>query len=180
MKNLFKVALAVALVMSSSSLFAQKFGRINMQELIGAMSETKTATTNLEAYAKDLQDNLETMQVEFNTKYTEYTKNMNTLSDAVKQSKEKDMQDLQTRMQEFEQNARQDIQRKQNELLEPIIKKAQAAVTKIAKAGAYLGVFDTSIASLAYYDETLMTDIAPAVRKELGVTESPAAAAPAK
>lgn len=175
MKNLFKVALAVALVMSSSSLFAQKFGRINMQELIAAMPETKTAQTNIEAYAKDLSDNLETMQVELNTKYTEYSKNETTMSETVKQTKQKDMQDLSTRMQEFEQNARQDIQKKQNELLEPIIKKAKDAVDKVAKAGAYVGVFDTSIASLAYFDETAMTDLAPAVKKELGVVDAPAA-----
>jgi len=47
----------------------------------------------------------------------------------------------------------------------------------VAAAGGYLAVFDTSTGSLAYFDEASLTDIAPAVKKELGITDAPAAAA---
>ena len=48
--------------MGATSLFAQqKFGRINTQEIIVGMPETKEMQTNMEAYAKDLQDNLESV-----------------------------------------------------------------------------------------------------------------------
>ena len=42
MKKAIKLTLAVVLVMGATSLFAQKFGRINTQEIIMAMPETKT------------------------------------------------------------------------------------------------------------------------------------------
>ena len=44
----------------------------------------------------------------------------------------------------------------------------------------FLVVFDTSTGSLAYFDEATLTDVAPAVKKELGITDAPAAAPAAK
>ena len=43
-----------------------------------------------------------------------------------------------------EQAAQQDFQKRQNELLAPIIEKAKNAIDKVAAAGGYLAVFDTS------------------------------------
>lgn len=175
MKKILKLTLAIALLMGSTSLFAQKFGRINTQEIIMSMPETKTMQTNMEAYAKELQDNIETMNVEFNTKLQDFQKNFNTLTDIAKEMKEKDLNDLQARIREFQERAQQEYQKKQNELLSPIIEKAKNAIDKISAAGGYLVVFDTSTGSLAYFDEATLTDIAPEVKKELGITETPAA-----
>ena len=107
MKKAIKLTLAVALMLSASSLFAQKFGRINSQEILLAMPETKEMETNMQAYGKDLQDNLETITVEFNQKYLDFQKNFDTYSDAVKQLKQKELQELQNRREEFEQVAQQ-------------------------------------------------------------------------
>lgn len=75
MKKAIKLTLAVVLVMGSTSLFAQKFGRINTQEIIMAMPETKTMQENMDTFAKELSDNIETMNVEFNTKLQDFQKN---------------------------------------------------------------------------------------------------------
>lgn len=177
MKKAIKLTLAVALMMSSTTLFAQKFGRINTQEIIVAMPETKTMQENMETFGKSLQDDIETMSVEFNTKLQEFQKNFNTFSDAMKEMKQKDLNDMQTRIREFQESAQQQYQQKQNELLSPIIDKAKAAIDKVAAAGAYLFVFDTSTGSLAYFDEAGLTDISPEVKKELGIIDTPAAPA---
>ena len=174
MKKAIKLTLAVALVMGSTTLFAQKFGRINTQEIIMSMPETKAMQTNMETYAKELQDNIETMNVQ------DFQKNFNTLSDALKEMKQKELEDMRNRTQEFQERAQQEYQKKQNELLAPIIDKAKAAIDKVSAANAYTVVFDTSTGSLAYFDEATLTDIAPQVKKELGITDAPAAAAPAK
>ena len=89
MKKAIKLTLAVVLVMGATSLFAQKFGRINTQEIIMAMPETKTMQENMDTFAKELSDNIETMNVEFNTKLQDFQKNYNTFSDAIKEVKEK-------------------------------------------------------------------------------------------
>ncbi|MDE5691990.1 MAG: OmpH family outer membrane protein, partial [Alistipes sp.] len=150
MKKAIKLTLAVALMLSASSLFAQKLGRINSQDILLAMPETKEMETNMQAFTKDLQDNLETISVEFNQKLTDYQKNYSTYSDSVRQLKERELQELQNRRQEFEQVAQQDIQKKQQELLTPIIEKAKAAIDKVAKDNGYLAIFETG--SLAAYD----------------------------
>lgn len=173
MKKVIKLTLAVALTLSASSLFAQKFGRINSQEILLAMPETKEMETNMQAFYKDLQDNLETITVEFNQKYLDFQKNFDTYSDAVRQLKQKELQELQGRREEFEQIAQQEYQKKQQELLTPIIDKAKSAIDKVAKENGYLAVFETG--SLAAYDTEALTDLAPQVRKELGIAEGPAA-----
>ena len=190
MKKAIKLTLAVVLVMGATSLFAQKFGRINTQEIIMAMPETKTMQENMDTFAKELSDNIETMNVEFNTKLQDFQKNYNTFSDAIKEVKEKELNDMQTRTREFQERAQQDYQKKliemtkffsgDNELLAPIIDKAKSAIDKVAAAGGFLVVFDTSTGSLAYFDEATLTDVAPAVKKELGITDAPAAAPAAK
>ena len=110
MKKLIKLTLVVALVLGSSSLFAQKLGRINLEEIITLMPEYKEMMTNMEAYSKDLRDNLETIQVELNTKYNDFQKNKATYSEVTRQLKEKELTDLQNRLQEFYQSAQEDLQ----------------------------------------------------------------------
>ena len=164
MKKILKIVLTVAFVAGSTSVFAQKLGRINMQELVFAMPETAEMQKNLEAYQKELQDQLETIGVEFNNKLNEYTKQVSdknsTMSDSVRQLKEKELNDL----------------KKQGELLEPSIVKAQDAVKEVSKAGGYTVVYDTSVNAVAYFDEAVVTDILPAVKTKLGIKDTPAAA----
>ena len=170
MKKILKIALTVVIVAGSTSVFAQKLGRINMQELVFAMPETAEMQKNLEAYQKELQDQLETIGVEFNNKLNEYTKQVNDkaapMSDSVRQLKEKELNDLKNRYDEFVQVSQQDMQKKQGELLEPIIVKAQDAVKEVSKAGGY---------TVAYFDEAAVTDILPAVKTKLGIKDAPAA-----
>ena len=173
MKNFLKLTLAVVLMLSASSAFAQKFGRVDMSSVIGNMPEAKEAQTNLETYGKDLQDQLEQILVEYNTLYAEYEKNAATLTDSVRQLKERELMELQ-------QIAQQDMQKKQAEVLQPIYNKAQEAVNKIAKNGGYLAVFNTEgdnamAAGLAYFDKDALTDITAEVKKELGIVDAPAA-----
>ena len=109
MRKLSRLTLVAALVLCSTTLFAQKFGYINTQELIAAMPERDSAQVKLQNYTKELGTQLESIQVEFNNKYQEYQKSMSTLTEAVRQLKEKELQDLQTRYEEVQQMAQQDL-----------------------------------------------------------------------
>lgn len=174
MKKVLKLTLALAMMMSASSLFAQKFGRIDTSAILVAMPETKEMQSSMETFVASLRETLETMQVEYNNKVQEFQKNLNTWSEAISQVKQKDLVDLQGRIEEYQRAAAQDIQNKEIELRNPIIEKAKAAIDKVAAANGYLAVFDTSMGSLAYFDEAALTDIAPLVRAELGIKEEAA------
>ena len=134
------------------------------------MNEYKELQTQMEAYQKDLAAQAETIQVEFNTKYQEYQKNFETMTDAVKQLKEKELTDLQTRSQEFQQMAQQDMQKKYSDLMAPIETKAIEAINEVAKAGGYAVVFDMSAGPIIYFDEASVIDLGPEVKTKLGVS----------
>ena len=172
MKNVLKLTLAVVCVMFSTSLFAQKIGRINTQEIIINMNEFKEANTQLEAYAKDLSAQLETIQVEFNNKLQEYQKAESTMTDAVRQLKEKELTDLNTRIQEFQQVAQQDLQQKESEIMAPIYEKVKNTIDEVAKAGGYAAILPGG--ALVYADPAQVKDIGSEVKAKLGVT-TPAA-----
>ena len=172
MKKVLKLTLAVVCVMFSTSLFAQKIGYVNTDEIITNMKETQDAYTQLEAYAKDLQAQLETIQVEFNNKLQEYQNATETMTDAVRQLKEKELTDLNTRIQEFQQVAQQDLQKKENELMAPIYEKVKNTIDEVAKAGGYTIILPGS--ALIYIDAAQVKDIASEVKSKLGIT-TPAA-----
>ena len=179
MKKLLGLTLLAVAMFGISTASAQKMARINLQEVVVAMPEFEEAQKNLELFGRDLQEQMEQIQVEFNNKMADYEKNQATMAASIKQMKQQELQQLQQRFAEFQQIAQQDFQKKEAELLEPVQKKAQDAINKIAKANGYVAVFNTAVPSLVYFDESQLVDIAPIVKKELGIVDKPAAA-PAK
>ena len=179
MKKLLGLTLLAVAMFGISTASAQKMARINLQEVVIAMPEFEEAQKNLELFGRDLQEQMEQIQVEFNNKMADYEKNQATMAASIKQMKQQELQQLQQRYAEFQQIAQQDFQKKEAELLEPVQKKAQEAINKIAKANGYIAVFNTAVPSLVYFDEAQLVDIAALVKKELGIVDQPAAA-PAK
>jgi outer membrane protein len=179
MKKLLGLTLLAVAMFGISTASAQKMARINLQEVVIAMPEFEEAQKNLELFGRDLQEQMEQIQVEFNNKMADYEKNQATMAASIKQMKQQELQQLQQRYAEFQQIAQQDFQKKEAELLEPVQKKAQDAINKIAKANGYIAVFNTAVPSLVYFDEAQLVDIAALVKKELGIVDKPAAA-PAK
>ena len=174
MKKFLKLTLAVALMVSATAVNAQKIGRVDLAAIVTNMTEYKEATANLEAYGRDLQDQLEQIQVEFNKLYADYEKNVATYSDTVRQLKERELTELQQRFQDFQQLAQQDIAKKEAELMNPIYEKANEAVKQVSSAGGYIAIFSTTSdqpasAGLAYFDPAQLTDITTDVKAILGI-----------
>ncbi len=173
MKQLFKFIIVGAIVLTAGiNANAQnfKFGHINSQELLTAMPDRDSAEAKVKKHGQVIQDQLEELQVEFNKKYQDYVQKRATLTDAIREMKEKELQEMQQRAQDFQQNAEQDYQRFQAETMKPVIEKADAAIKKVAKANGFTYVFDISGGILLYYSEQ-STDILPLVKKELGITK---------
>lgn len=172
MKKILKLTLVVAAVLCSTSVFAQKLARVNTQEIFAVMPETKEMQQNLDAFGKELQEQLEQIQVEFNNRYAEFEKAQATMNPTVKQMKQAELNGLQQRYAEFQQIAQQDFAKKQQELAAPIQKKLDDAIAKIAKTAGYTAVFDAMM--FVYADAAQVVDINGAVKKELGITEAAA------
>ena len=178
MKTTIKILLAAALTLGATALFAQKFGRIDMQAVIQSMPEMTQVQANFEKAQKDYEDHLEGLQVELNNKVNDYQKVQATLSESSKQLKQRDIQDLQQRLQQYYQLAEEELQKTQTELMAPLYEKADAAIKKICKAEGIIVAF--TIGSMAYLDEAATIDITEKVKTEVGAVAAPAAAAAPK
>ncbi len=153
---------------------AQKFGYLDLQSVINAMPEMEQAKAQLEKEYRDIQNQLEEMQVEYNKKLQEYQNNMqlpdndpNKWSKAVLQLKEQELTDLQQRIYNFQTTAQQTLQQRQTELLQPIYDKVNAKVDSIAKAKKIIAVWTQE--NVYYVNKDMVIDLTPEVKKALGL-----------
>jgi outer membrane protein len=145
-----------------------KFGHIDIQQLIQVMPERTTAVGELEKTSKELEDMLGTMQTEFQTMIKDYTDKRETMSDLVKQAKEEDIQAKQQRIETFRTQSEQQLQQKQQDLMKPIINKADSCISVVAKEQGLIYVFDIS-SRVVLYKSNQSTDILPLVKKKMGI-----------
>ena len=132
------------------------------------MPESDSAQAKIESLAQEYQLQLEEMNVEFNKKYDEYLTKRDTYTNLIRQTKEADITEMQQRIQAFQQNADMDLQTQQQELLRPILEKANNAVRDVAEENGYLYVFDISRGNPIFWSEESV-DILPLVKAKLGI-----------
>ena len=129
MKKIFTL-LFVAFIAFGGSAMAQKtikLGHINSNELMQIMPGRDSAQAVLQKEMEDLEETLKSMSTELETRYNEYMAKQDAMSDLIKQTKQRELQDMQARAQEFQKNAEQQLQDRQAELLKPIIERARKA-----------------------------------------------------
>lgn len=146
-----------------------KFGHINTDELIRAMPEYDSAMAKLEKTRKELVNTLELMTVELNNKAETYNKESKTLTEIVRQTKEQELTDLQTRIQNFQTQAQTTLQEQQATLTQPIFSKVDKAIKDIGKEGGFIYIFDVSKGQVLYFDEARSTNILASVKTKLGL-----------
>ena len=170
MKNIMKL-LAVVMICLSTQSFAQtfKFGHVNTQEVIALMAETDSANVQLEKYGKSLDETLQGMDSEFRRKYEEYVQKQKDWLPAVLEAKEKELNEIQQRLQQFNQNAQREFEQKRQELFAPIFQKAREAIDKVGKANGFTYIFDTSAGSLVFINDNSSVNVLPLVKTELGI-----------
>lgn len=171
MKSLFKVILAagVLFLMANVTASAQKFGYIDLNELIDSMPEMEDVRVKFESFQQDLNDQYETMTVEHNNKFDDYIKNAETMSDAIRQVKEEELQSIRERITQFQENAQTMLYEERNRLMLPVLEKAQEAVQRVSRSNQFTAVFELSTQPLAYYDESAMTNVLPLVQQDMGI-----------
>jgi outer membrane protein len=144
-----------------------KLGHINSADLLQLLPEVKVADSTLQAYQKELEEQNTSMLAEYKQKTDDYTNNSKSYTDAVKEVKEQEIQDLQNRIQTFQQSAQDKLTNKKQEIYTPILKKAEDAIKEVAKANGYTYVFDTSAGAVVYAEDG--DDLLPMVKKQLNL-----------
>ena len=166
MKTTVKKAALVILCLGSFAFAnAQKVAHLHLDSLSNLMPETKIAKGVAEVYFNDLKKTASAMEEEFQKKYNDYLQAEATMSELVKKTKQDELQSLQTRIQDFNQQAQMDYQKKSADLTAPIMEKAKKAIEAVAKENGYKYVLDTSAGNVLYSEQS--EDIILLVKKKL-------------
>lgn len=196
MKQKLIAFLVVMAIITTPPLLAQttpasgKIGYTNVDYVIGKLPESKVMQNQLEVTKAQLDKAIGETYKEFQEKYEAYQKNGANMTDVIRADKEKELQNLQTRVQEMQTNAQTSLQTKQQQLLEPILTKVNNAIQEVGKESGYrfilnmdAGPGSTPIILFAASEEDNATNL---ILKKLGVdpdkvdAAAPAATTPAK
>ena len=161
MKKAFVIAIAA--LVSIAAMAQPKFAHVNFSELVQLMPEADQARATIQASSQ------EAMGEEFNSKYQAYQQKVSTWTPAIRETKEKELTEIQQRIQSFEQTVQQELAQQQQSLMAPIQKKAMDTVEELAKKEGFVYVFDLS--QVLYIDEKQSVDLTPLARKALGIKE---------
>ena len=156
------------LMIAPLSMNAQKFAHFNSADILPNMKEYVTATEEIQAMAKQYEDDMKLMQEELQKKGDEYQKEQANLLENVRQRREQELQDLYQRLQQSYQDNQQALEKARQEKLGAINEKVMAAVKKIGEAGGYVYVVDLNIGAIPFVNTQLSTDISDQIKKEVG------------
>lgn len=145
-----------------------KFAHINSSEIILNMPEYNTAQTEIQNLAKRYEDELKKMQDELNTKIYDFDNNKGTMSETVKQRREQELQNLNSRLQQYYQTSQDELNKANDTKMRAIQTKVLNAVKAIGKERGYAFIMDTT-SGIPYISNILSVDVTAQVKKKLSI-----------
>ena len=159
-----KKLVLMLMLLAPMTMMAQKFGKVNTQTIMQALPDVAKANGELEALQKQKDNELKAMQEEFQRKADEDQKGASTMNATAKQQKETELQGLQQKIQQAYQDGQQELQKKSNELMQPIVAKVRAAIDAVGKAGNYTYIFEEGA---AIYTGSNVVDVTKEVQSKI-------------
>jgi outer membrane protein len=163
-----KIAL-ILLLIAPVTVFAQKFGHIKTQAIITIMPEYAKAQTDIQTMQKQYEDEIKRASDELQKKFTEYQQEQANLPKNIQERRQKELQELNEKGMQMQQDAQQELERAWMSMLEPIAKKMDEAIKAVGQEGGYVYIFDLNTTNIPFVNETLSTDVTDAVKAKLGI-----------
>lgn len=166
MKKQFKTLVIAALifVVGSQKMQAQsKIAHVDVSELMAKMPAMLEAQKQLEKLSGTYDTEYKTMVDEYQAKLKKYEQEATTVTDAVNETRSKEVQDMQKRIVDYRDNAQKELQQKEADIVKPIMEKVKASIQKVGKAKGFQYVLNS--------EGLLLTDgpnITADVKKDLG------------
>jgi outer membrane protein len=163
------LALLLGFLYLPSGIAQSKIGHLNSDELIKSMPETDSINKIL----SDLSDEYKRLGEELDVKYNQaaeaYTSAAETMKPLEKKLKESELLDMQKRIQTFTAESQSSYQKRQQELYQPVLLKAQNAIKEVGKENGLLYILDSAQGLLLYIPEDESFNILSLVKKKLGI-----------
>ena len=159
-----KKLILMLMLCAPMTMMAQKFGKVNTQQIMQSLPDVAKANGEMEALQKQKENDLKAMQDEFQRKADEYQKGQSTMNATAKQQKETELQGLQQKIQQAYQDGQLELQKKSSELMQPIVAKVRTAIEAVGKAGNYTYIFEEGA---AVYTGTNVVDVTKEVQAKI-------------
>ncbi len=166
MKRTFLILCAALLFPIFAGAQSHKIGIVDSQKVLSEMPEMKSMQAELDNLAKKYEDTLVQLQKEFQTKYQDFVKEQETMVESIKSRKQQELEDLSKRIQDLNNVAQQDMQKKQVELFAPIQTKLREAINKVGNDGGFTYIMDSS---QMLYVGNGSEDVTSLVKSKLGL-----------
>ncbi len=161
-----KLIIAALLIIGATAYAqAQKLGHANFEEIVTLLPERAAAEKEIQELQQKLEGRLNKMVETYQAKVAEFESDTS-MSEAMQASAAGEIQDLQRRIQEFQQTAYTEIETKQNELMAGMFEKVRTAAVAVGEAGNYAYIFDASNGSLLFAGGE---DVTAKVKVQLGL-----------
>lgn len=164
MKQLKTLLLAAVLFFGANQVNAQtKIAHVNVEEIMTKMPAIIEAQKQIEKLGQTYETEFTTMRNEYQAKIQKYSAEVDQVTEVINKDRQKEVEDLEKRIQEYGQNAQNELQQKRMDLLKPIQLKIKASIEKVGKAKGFQYVADSANFLLADG-----TDLTADVKKDLG------------
>ena len=168
MKKLITLIILATIIGFSTTSYAQKIAFANSALILQEMPAVKQAESDLKVLRTQLEKAYQNDVTKWQTKLQELQKKeaQGEMSPKMLQDEAAALEGEKQGLLQKEQDMMGQLQKKENELLQPILDKVNAAIKKVAEADGYQAVFDATPA-LLYIDPVI--DITAQVKTELGL-----------
>ncbi len=146
MKNLKTLLLIAVFTLGLGGVAnAQKIGHIDFEKLVAEMPETKALKLDMDKLGKTYQDEITGMEKKLEATRKKYIAESKTQTQETNDKRAQELQAENVKLEQARRFAYQDMQKKQNDDLKPIIEKAQKAINDVAASKGILYVLDASV-----------------------------------
>lgn len=163
--------LVLVFLLKVSSVGAQeylKIGHVNIQELVQQLPETDSIQEVLKKEADDMEKMFEEMIAEHETNVKKFEAEKSSYSEFVRNSKETDLMEMASKIQQYQQNANQQLQKRNMELIQPVYENINKAIEKVALKNNFTYILDLSNGAVAFHSPS-SKNLDSQVLTELGI-----------
>ncbi len=146
MMKQFKTLAMVALlfIAGNQAMNAQaKTAHVDVSDLLSKMPAMLDAQKQLEKLSGTYDTEYKTMVEEYQNKLKKYEQEASTVTEAVNETRSKEVQDMQKRIVDYRDNAQKELQQKEADIVKPIMEKVKASIQKVGKAKGYQYVLNS-------------------------------------
>jgi outer membrane protein len=162
------VAIALAAFSDGAAAQQQKVGFVNSQAVLAATPALATVQATLEREFAGTRASLDSLGQRGQQALQALQQQASTLSATVRQQREQELQTMQGQYQQRGQQAQQALQRREAELMQPILRTINEAIETERRAGGFSYLLDAASNIVVAFDPTL--DITDKVITRLGGT----------